>query len=529
MLPVVFAAKFNLRITNPKWGRVIFVWLAVAALVGEVYAAQWIFFNIYDFMQSHRLMVLASAGTLGLAAFVWTVILLRPTFSSLLGSLSVLCGWAIPIGALAAVCWVCYGAPWKTGYTYCHESTGFAWKYLTGDMGHGMIKQGNWETLITQLNHTGLFVLWPLALAGIFALVGSAWRLGLLIALWVLPATCLYMLYYWAPVGENTVGYLRFFISIMPGLIFAGVWVLDRGLVVLRGERRASLIAITLFGVLVLISAALYFVDEPLPLSAAIVPQVCTALWQFASETSIGLYATIGLVVLLAGIWIFDRPYAAEKTGIAPARAGILTAIGCGMNLYNIVPHVERNYSMAVGLRMTVDNLREHVPKGSVIFCADKTLDQIDALNNWKLINANLFTRAAYLNSKLRVDRGDKDNGDDPDPIQLDRSRLYMELLREPAGGGNWRAKSQAAFTKDQFDIIQKNLDEGRRVMVLSEDSDSGGPLGSGKIPPPTHPGYITKLPAFKWVTPLSERHRQWCRTLGMQQRRPNAAPAVQD
>jgi hypothetical protein len=528
VLPVVFAAILNLRLTAPRWGRVAFVWAAVAALVGEAYAAQWIFFTLYDFMMTHPLIVMASAGALGLAAFVWTVILLRPTFSSLIGSLSVLCGWAIPIGVLAGVCWVSYGAPWKTGYTYCHESTGFAWKYLTGDMGNGMIRQGNWETLITQLNHTGLFVLWPLALAGIFALVGSAWRLGVLIALWVLPATCLYMLYYWAPVGENTVGYLRFFMSIMPGLIFAGVWVLDRGLVVLRGERRASLIAITGFGLIVLIAAALYFVDEPLTLGVAVFSQIGSALWQFASETPVGFWATLGLVVLLAGIWIFDRPYAAEKTGIALG-AGILTAIGCGMNLYNIVPQVERNYSMAVGLRMTVDNLRERVPKGSVIFCADKTLDQIDALNNWKLINANLFTPGAFANSKLRVDRGDKDNGDDPDPIQLDRSRLYMELLGKQDAHGNWITKRRDEFDRDKFDIIQENLKEGRRVMFLSEDSDSSSsPFGSGNIQVTPYPGYKVLPKPFKWVTP-SISVSPTVQNLGRRKRRQlTAQPAVQ-
>jgi hypothetical protein len=504
VLPVLFAALLNLRFTQPRWGRVIFVWLAVAALAVEAYAAQWIFFGVYTWMDAHRLLTEAGAGTLGLAAILWTGILLRPTFSSLFGSLSVLCAWAIPIGVLAGVCWVCYGAPWKTGYTYCHESTGFAWKYLTGDLGHGMIRQGNWETLITQLNHIGLFVLWPLALAGIFALVGSAWRLGGLIALWVLPATCLYMLYYWAPTGENTVGYLRFFMSIVPGLIFAGIWVLDRGLVVLRGERRASLVAITLFGLAVLIAAALYFEDEPLAVGVGIFQQVATALWHFGSESRIGLGATGLVVVLLGAIWLFDRPYAAEKTGIALG-AGILTAVGCGMNLYNIMPQVERNYSTAVGLRMTVDNLREHVPAGSVIFCADKTLNQLDALGRWKLINANLFNRPAFADSKLRIDRGDKDNGDDPDPIQLDRSRFYMELLGTKDAAGTWRAKSTDDLVRAEFDVIDKNLAQGRRVLFLSEDSDSSfSPFGGGQIKPPTRAGYVLtpRASAFTWCTP---------------------------
>ena len=93
----------------------------------------------------------------------------------ILGSLSLIAGWAIPVAVLAAVCWISFGAPWKTGYTYCRESTGFAWKYLSGDWGDPTIHhQGNWETLLDQFNHLGLYMLWPLALAGIFAMMGSA-------------------------------------------------------------------------------------------------------------------------------------------------------------------------------------------------------------------------------------------------------------------------------------------------------------------------------------------------------------------
>ncbi len=366
VLPVMFAAMLNVRLNGPRVGKVVFMWGALAAVCGEVYLAQWIWFGIYEQLERHFLMVEIFAGVIVVVASVWTVVLLRPTRRSLIGSLSLVCAWAIPVGVLAGVCWVCFGEPWKTGYAYCHESTGFAWKYFTGDLGRGMQRQGNWETLITQLNHTGLFVLWPLALAGLFAMVGSAWRLGGVIALWVVPSLCLYMLYYWAPSGENTVVYLRFFMSILPGLIFAGLWVLERGLAVLRGERCASLVAITCFGMAVWIAAALYFENEPLQIGARIFGQVATAMWHLMSETRVGFGATALVILLLAGIWWFDQDYAAERTGIALG-AGVLTAIGCAMNLYNILPQVERNFSMGVGLRMTVDNLRERVPKGSVL------------------------------------------------------------------------------------------------------------------------------------------------------------------
>ncbi len=503
VLPVVFAALLHLRLNRPRIRPIVLLWFALTAIALEAWAAQWISFGVYEHMQAHWLALEIIAATIVFAAAVATIIFLRPTLRSLIGSLSLLCAWATPVGALAGVCWVCFGQPWKTGYAYDHESTGFAWKYLTGDLGHGMIRQGNWETLITQLNHTGLFVLWPLALAGIFALLGSAWRLGTLIALWVLPSTGLYMLYYWAPTGEITVGYMRFFMSVMPGLILAGLWILDRGLVVLKGERRASLLAITAFGFALLIAAALYVEGDALQLGPAIFSQIATALWHLASETKIGFYGVLLVLTLLAGIWLFDFDLAAEKTGLALG-AGILTAIGCAMNLYNIAPQVERNYNMAIGLRLTIDNLREHVPKGSVIFAGDYSLNQIDALNDWKLFNANLFTPAAFNSSKLRVARGNKDNGEDPDPIQLERSQFYMQLLgtQDPRSHA-WTVKKTEALRAMEFAIIAKNIDDGRRVFFLSQDNDpNSSPFGGGTINRPGSAGYIYKPHPFRWVAP---------------------------
>ena len=133
-------------------------------------------------------------------------------------------GWAIPIATLCIICWISFGQPWKTGYTYCHEDTGFGWKYFLGASGSGggvdTAKQGNWETFLLQLNRTGLYVLWPLALVGLFGMVAKLPRVAMVLLLWLLPPTFLYMFYYWAPNGAETmVNYLRFFISIVPGLI----------------------------------------------------------------------------------------------------------------------------------------------------------------------------------------------------------------------------------------------------------------------------------------------------------------------
>ncbi|MEI8196570.1 MAG: hypothetical protein WCI73_11725, partial [Phycisphaerae bacterium] len=144
----------------------------------------------------------------------------------------VVLGWAIPVAVLAGVCWAHFGAPWHTGYSFCKEDTGFAWKYFTGanDEPTNSFKQGNWATLIQQLNVSGLFALWPLALLGLLMMFNRAWRLGGVLILWVVPSTVLYMFYYWAPQGDLTVGYLRFFLDVVPGLIFAALWLAEHAM-----------------------------------------------------------------------------------------------------------------------------------------------------------------------------------------------------------------------------------------------------------------------------------------------------------
>lgn len=157
--------------------------------------------------------------------------------------------WSIPVGMLALVCWRSFGAPWRTGYSYCAEDTGFAWKYFWGDAAHG--RQAHWETLIVQMNWIGLFMLWPLGIGGLIAIVGRRRNVGILLLLWVVPTTLLYLLYYWAPDAETSLGYLRFFVSILPALILSALWVAQRGLNTERMGGKLALALVTAFALLI--------------------------------------------------------------------------------------------------------------------------------------------------------------------------------------------------------------------------------------------------------------------------------------
>ena len=118
------------------------------------------------------------------------------------------------VGAVVAVLpllmfhWVAFGAPWRTGYGLCGESTGFGWKWFAE----------NWWLMLTKLNTPGLWLVFPVGLAGLAYVAVHDARRATLLGLWFLPPVLLYTAYYWAPQGDGW-GYLRFFVSVFPALI----------------------------------------------------------------------------------------------------------------------------------------------------------------------------------------------------------------------------------------------------------------------------------------------------------------------
>ncbi len=107
---------------------------------------------------------------------------------------------------------IAYGSPWVNGYTLCKEDTGFSWEWFGK----------NWRLTLTRMNEGGLFLVFPLGLAGMAYLLVHRLKRGLLIALWTLPSLLLYTAYYWAPEGDGW-GFVRFFASIFPPLILAAL------------------------------------------------------------------------------------------------------------------------------------------------------------------------------------------------------------------------------------------------------------------------------------------------------------------
>ncbi len=124
-------------------------------------------------------------------------------------------GWILPV--LALVCFNLKAMGTFTGYDPTNESTGFSWEYFTT----------NWYTMLHQIHDTGLAFVFPISIAGLFFMCAWNWRLGVVMLAWALPSLALYTFYYWAPDGTN-LGYLRFFLTIFPGLVVPAYWLLAR-------------------------------------------------------------------------------------------------------------------------------------------------------------------------------------------------------------------------------------------------------------------------------------------------------------
>jgi hypothetical protein len=347
-------------------------------------------------------------------------------------------------------------------------------------------------------------------------LIGSAWRLGGIIALWVVPSMTLYLLYYWAPGGDTATGYLRFYVTVMPGLIFAGVWLIDRALSFIPGDKWAGLAVGTVLALGLLVVVAFFADGGPETIDGGLkkmlggmAVQMPGAIWRLLTVSKFGLLCGGIIIAALAGMWIFDREIIAQRLGVALG-AGAITALGCAINIETITTTVERNFAGQVALRVTVDNLREVLPRGSVIFSDDSLLQQLDCIGGWKLYDTNVFSTAMYNQSMTKLaQRNTPEHLDDPDPLQVERSEFYKELLLMPStvASISLGPRTQNNIMQLEKAVIDKNLEEGRRVtfLILTDPGDAGvaggggggGFAGNGRITVPD--GYETRV-VRKWT-----------------------------
>ena len=128
-------------------------------------------------------------------------------------------GALIPILGLLIRNQLAFGAFWRTGYSLTDEQTGFGFSYF----------QSNAVNYMEQLMSSGwgvMFVPGILGMVWLFFRKYTRHHAYLLVGA-ALPLTLAYMAYYWAG-GINGAGGLRFFLPLLPLIIFAGTWFVSR-------------------------------------------------------------------------------------------------------------------------------------------------------------------------------------------------------------------------------------------------------------------------------------------------------------
>jgi Dolichyl-phosphate-mannose-protein mannosyltransferase len=147
-----------------------------------------------------------------------------------------LIAWLIPVAALLSYNLAVMGH--LSGYSLTHESTAFSIHYFSR----------HWRLTLVQFYDHALGLLLPAALLGGLLLLIQHRRLAVVLWCWAAPTTLLYTAYYWPiKAARLNLGYARFFLTALPPLIVAALWLLRR---IAQGGRvptllMAALVAVT--------------------------------------------------------------------------------------------------------------------------------------------------------------------------------------------------------------------------------------------------------------------------------------------
>jgi hypothetical protein len=149
-----------------------------------------------------------------------------------------LLAWSIPVLAQVAFNWFAIGQ--LTGYDSTNESTGFAFDHF----------KEKWQFAIRELYATGAYFLLPIGLLGLLTMVQWRWRTAAVLILWLVPGALLYMAYYWGR-GLGVWGFLRFYATLLPAIVIAAAWVIERTVVSLPGRKLVAVVGAAIFAAFV--------------------------------------------------------------------------------------------------------------------------------------------------------------------------------------------------------------------------------------------------------------------------------------
>lgn len=366
-------------------------------------------------------------------------------------------GWMLPIALLLIYNRIDIGT-W-TAYDATNESTGFSWSFFAD----------NWVTLLRQLNENGLFFLFPVAVAGLVTMFWWNWRIAVFFCLWIGPCLTLYTFYYWAPDG---LGYLRFVLTALPGMVIAAFWLIAHIRDLLPKEPASFpaylLILVLTFGGLSAGILGHFAIRLDLPsLTRSAEPEVGDRPWltpvkQYLHppdtysvfEHRYNREVFISLLVMLSAWGAALAASVLLKKSIVPTlAAGILTFISAAFQSHQSLQNLERDAFNRFAQQMTYTLLCRIVPDHSVLICPNEALlHHLQFATNLICFNGQTF-------DKRWVENRPSQSTDDPVLMDPVRGQQLQEALKN---------LDQRALTEQARQRIRDALDQRRRVFVLS-------------------------------------------------------------
>ncbi len=374
-------------------------------------------------------------------------------------------GWAIPVAVLLTYNWFEMGT--LTGYDSTNESTGFAWAYF----------YTNWETILRQLSLNGLFLIFPIAVAGLIAMFWWNWRAAVLLWLWVGPCLTIYTFYYWAPDG---LGYLRFVLTVLPPLLVGGFWVIAHLRDLLPDEPTnvpAYLLVLVLTfggitaGVLghlglrldlqalsVAMKGEAALVDpesadpaEPRSIVQSVKSYLAPAPSAYASgEARPVFYASL---LMLAAWGAAVAASALFGRSIVPTlAAGVIAFLSIAVQADNSFKALEKESHERNVQLISYKFLEKYVPDGSVLICREEgLLHHVQFERNLVVYNGMTFDKN-WVNGRVDAPR---DNPDLMDPV---RGKQLKDALKD---------FDQNALNEQARALVRDARNANRRVFVI--------------------------------------------------------------
>jgi hypothetical protein len=334
-----------------------------------------------------------------------------------------------------------------------------------------------WRYAVEVLYNTGLYFVFPLAAAGMAMAFRWNWRAALILVLWFVPGTILYMSYYWGLRGGGAMVlsmYLRFFTTPLPAAIIAAVWMLARSTQFAPTLSELSSFRRFLLWILVPTSAAVAIALTAIHFDIA---------FSLAAVRSNDNWPSLLLAGALGATAVASIVAVGRGSG-APLGMGLVLAIMISINMTTLIGPLERDHVIAYNLAHSGAEIRRNVPAGAVVFGDSQRLhNYLQFAGRYELYGIDYFQDRAPIPRFSQTNRDDE-----PDPIQPARRKWLQQW---------YNGVDRATMIARQNDIMRSALLEGRRVFVV-RDGD-----GVERF----RREYITReftfKPVARWIEPM--------------------------